>query len=71
MKAKKGDGELRLAFECGVCGDVVKIYKSREFRGCRCGKSHGDSGDGYYYRLGGEAKGAYWHGKEEAEQGGR
>lgn len=63
--------KLLLEFECGACGEKVKIYRSRHFRVCGCGKSNGDSGDGYYYRLGGEARGAYWHGKEEAEQGSR
>lgn len=69
--AKKCNKRVLLSFECLDCGGKVEIYKPRQFKSCDCGEAYGDSGDGYYYRLGGSAKGAYLDGKKEAKKGGR
>ena len=44
-----------LSFKCAKCGDLIVLHRPREFGQCGCGASHGDAGDGHYYRLGGEA----------------
>lgn len=62
---------VKLRFECLECGEMVECFKAGEFKECGCGKSSGDAGDGYYYRLGGAAKGLYWHGKEPKKEEGQ
>lgn len=47
---------VKLRFECLECGEMVECFKAGEFKECGCGKSNGDAGDGYYYRLGGAAR---------------
>ena len=62
---------VKLRFECLECGEMVECFKAGEFKECGCGKSNGDAGDGYDYRLGGAAKGLYWHGKETKKEEGQ
>lgn len=50
---------------------MVELFLAREYKECGCGKSSGDAGDGYYYRLGGAAKGLYWHGEKTKEEEGQ
>jgi len=46
-----------VGFRCLDCKDILLFSRKREFRTCKCGNSSGDAGDGFYYRLMGQADG--------------
>ena len=44
-----------IGFQCLKCREVYIFKYSKQFIECGCGASNGDAGDGFYYRLGGQA----------------